>query len=154
MVINNNFMKTIIIIAGSCLSVFFFSFKNTGPSIWTVDVMHAKVGFSITHNMTCDVEASFRSINAVIATTGDNFSGSTIDFSADAATITTENDRRDKNIKSADFSDVENFPRLVVKSTSVTKKSHRCIKLQGFSLYMVLQNKSFWMHWHGILQQL
>jgi polyisoprenoid-binding protein YceI len=124
-------MKKLSIIAAVGMSALLFSFKIIAPATWTADKMHSKIGFSITHNMASDVEGSFKIFDATITTTGDDFSGATVDFTADAASITTDNDRRDKHIKSPDFLDVEKFPKLTFKSTSVTKSSPSIYEIAG-----------------------
>jgi polyisoprenoid-binding protein YceI len=124
-------MKKKSIIAAVSISMLLLSFKTTAPATWTADKMHAKIGFNITHNMASDVEGSFKIFDATITTVGDDFSGSVIDFTADAASITTDNERRDKNIRSSDFLDVEKFPTLTFKSTSVTKNTASTYKIAG-----------------------
>jgi len=113
------------------LSVLLSSFKIITPGNWTVDKMHAKIGFSITHNMTSDVDGSLKSFDATITTSREDFAGSTFNFTADAASITTDNDRRDKNIKSADFLDVDKFPKINFKSTAVIKKADFTYQIKG-----------------------
>jgi polyisoprenoid-binding protein YceI len=115
-----------------------FSFRATPPGTWTIDKNHAKVSFSITHNMTSDVEGSFRSFDAAVTTIGQDFAGSSFEFSADASTINTDNERRDKNIRDADFLDVEKFPKVTFKSTAVIKK--------GASAYLIKGNLTL----HGV----
>lgn len=124
-------MKKSVIIAVFSLAAFLFSFKTTAPATWVVDKMHANISFSVTHNMASDVEGSFKNFDATITTTGDDFTGSAFDFKADPASITTDNERRDKDIKSDDFLDVVKFPELTFKSTSVTKSSATTYKISG-----------------------
>jgi len=124
-------MKKLSIIAAIGITALLLSFKPIAPATWTVDKMHARIGFSITHNMTSDVEGSFKSFDATITTAGEDFAGATFDFTADAASINTENERRDKNLKNADFLDVEKFPKVIFKSTSVTQKNTSTYKIKG-----------------------
>jgi polyisoprenoid-binding protein YceI len=124
-------MKHFSIIAIAGLSALLCSYKIAAPTTWMVDKMHSKIGFSITHNMASDVEGSFKNFDATITTIGDDFAGSTINFTADAASITTDNERRDKHIKSADFLDVERFSKLTFKSSSVTKRTASTYKIAG-----------------------
>jgi polyisoprenoid-binding protein YceI len=126
-----NQMKKLTIITALSLSAFLYAFKTMAPSTWTVDKMHAKIGFSITHNMASDVEGSFKNFDATITTTGDDFTGASFDFTADPASITTDNERRDKDIKSTHFLDVVKYSGLTFKSTSVTKNSTSTYKIAG-----------------------
>jgi polyisoprenoid-binding protein YceI len=135
---NKHIMKKLYIIAALNIILVLFSFKSVAPATWTVDKMHARVGFTITHNMTSDVEGSFKSFDATVTTTSEDFAGATFNFTADAASINTDNDYRDKNVRSADFLDVERFPKLIFKSTSVIKKSPFTYKIMGeLTLYGV-----------------
>lgn len=108
-----------------------FSFRPFPPGTWAIDKNHAKIGFSISHNMTSDVEGNFKSFDATIITTGEDFTGAVFEFSADAASINTDNEHRDKNIRNADFLDVEKFPKVTFKSISVIKKSGSTYQIKG-----------------------
>jgi len=81
--------------------------------------------------MTSDVEGNFKSFDATIITTGEDFTGAVFEFSADAASINTDNEHRDKNIRNADFLDVEKFPKVTFKSISVIKKSGSTYQIKG-----------------------
>jgi polyisoprenoid-binding protein YceI len=124
-------MKKLFIAAMAFMPVLLSSFKTSAPAIWTVDRAHAKIGFTITHNMASDVEGAFKTFDATINTTGDDFTNATFDFTADAASITTDNERRDNHIKSPDFIDVVKFPKITFRSTSVTKTTASAYKIAG-----------------------
>ena len=124
-------MKKLFTVAAAFMSVFLFSFKAIEPAVWTVDKAHAKIGFAITHNMASDVEGSFKTFDATINTTGNDFTNATFDFTADAASITTDNERRDNHIKSADFIDVQKSPKITFKSTLVTKTTATNYSIEG-----------------------
>jgi polyisoprenoid-binding protein YceI len=47
------------------------------------------------------------------------------------ASITTNQERRDAHLKSADFFDVENYPELLFKSTSIARISDRDYQITG-----------------------
>lgn len=79
-------MKKLFILSAAIIHFILFSFKSATPA-----------------QMASDVEGSFKTFDATITTTGDDFTGATFDFGADAASITTDNERRDKNIKNVDF---------------------------------------------------
>jgi len=131
-------MKKLFIVVVVAVSASLLSFKTIAPSVWTADKAHSRITFTITHNMLSDVEGSFKSFDATITTQGDDFAGSTIMFTADAASISTDNDYRDKEVKSSELLDVEKFPKLTFKSTSVTKTSASTYKIAGdFTLHGV-----------------
>jgi polyisoprenoid-binding protein YceI len=48
---------------------------------------------------------------------------SSIEATADVATINTDNDQRDEHLRSAEYFDVQHYPRISMKSVSFTHKS-------------------------------
>ncbi|MBA3662746.1 MAG: YceI family protein [Bacteroidetes bacterium] len=89
---------------------------------WNVDASHSKLGFSVTHMMVSDVEGKFKVYEGkVTSKTDEDFTDAAIEFSADAASINTEDEKRDGHLKSADFFDVAKYPKITFKSTSMKK---------------------------------
>ena len=100
-------------------------------SVWTADKAHSKVGFTITHLMITDVDGSFKNVEATITTPKDDFVNAVVEFSADAASVSTDNDQRDEHLRGADFFDVTKYPKLSFKSTSVKKVAANKFKVSG-----------------------
>jgi polyisoprenoid-binding protein YceI len=98
---------------------------------WTVDKAHAKLGFTITHMMLSEIEGRFNSFDAKFTSAKDDFSDAVIELTADASSITTDNDKRDAHLKSPDFFDVASYPTLVFKSKSFVKTEGKKYKLVG-----------------------
>ncbi len=87
---------------------------------WKLDASHSKLGFSVTHMMVSETEGKFKIYEGTVSSKTDvDFTDATINFSADAASINTEDEKRDGHLKSADFFDVEKFPKITFKSTSM-----------------------------------
>ncbi len=89
---------------------------------WNIDPMHSEVQFKVKHLMISTVTGSFGTYEGIVNTTNESdFEGSTISFSADIDSIATGQEQRDGHLKSGDFFDAENFPKLTFASTSFTK---------------------------------
>ena len=88
---------------------------------WSIDPTHSEVGFKVKHMMFTNVSGKFKTYDAEITTEDDDFTKSEILFSADINSIDTNNTDRDNHLKSADFFDAENHPKLTFKSSSLTK---------------------------------
>jgi len=87
---------------------------------WKVDNSHSKLGFSVVHMMVSETEGKFKVYEGTATSKTDmDFTDADISFSADAASINTEDERRDGHLKSPDFFDVEKFPKITFKSTSM-----------------------------------
>jgi polyisoprenoid-binding protein YceI len=92
-------------------------------TIWYLDPTHSEVGFKVKHMMITTVSGKFKSYNVEFSNENDDFTTSEITFSADVETIDTNNADRDNHLKSADFFDVEKFPKITFKSSGIVKKS-------------------------------
>ncbi|NML20873.1 YceI family protein [Pseudoflavitalea sp. G-6-1-2] len=99
------------------------SWKSTPADNWAFDEYHAKLRFSITHLMMAEVEGSFKIKESSITSNGKDFSDAVVTLVADAASVNTENEMRDKNLRAADCLDTDKFPTISFKSTSFVKKS-------------------------------
>ncbi|RFZ85605.1 polyisoprenoid-binding protein [Mucilaginibacter terrenus] len=100
-------------------------------STWKVDKAHSRVTFTITHLAVSDVDGSFKDFDATIVAAKPDFSDAKVSFTANTATVNTDNERRDGHLKSAEFFDVEKFPALTFTSTSIAPAGTNKYKLKG-----------------------
>jgi len=98
---------------------------------WSVDKSHSKVGFSVSHLVITDVDGFFKDYDAKITTNGDDFSTANIEFTVNTASIFTDNENRDKHLRSDDFFNAEKFPKMTFKGKSIRKVSDNKYKLVG-----------------------
>lgn len=89
---------------------------------WAIDPTHSEIGFKVKHMMFTNISGKFGTYDATITTEDDNFENANIEFSADINSINTNNTDRDNHLKSGDFFEAENHPKLTFKATSFTKK--------------------------------
>ncbi len=97
---------------------------------WNLDTTHSKLGFTVKHMVVSKVNGNFNDYDLKL-TSGENFEDSEIELTANIASIDTGNTDRDNHLKSADFFDAENFPKLIFKSTELTKVDDENYKLKG-----------------------
>lgn len=89
---------------------------------WTVDQSHSSVGFSVKHMMVSKVKGQFESYTADIeAADLIDLTTAKIAFQFDTASINTYSEDRDAHLKSAEFFDVEKYPTIEFKSTTITR---------------------------------
>ncbi|MBD2753980.1 YceI family protein [Spirosoma validum] len=100
-------------------------------TIWAIDPTHSEVQFKVKHLVISTVTGSFGQFEGQLETVGDDFTDAKISFSADIASISTNNEQRDGHLKSGDFFDAENFPKLTFTSTSITKTGDDTYNLVG-----------------------
>jgi polyisoprenoid-binding protein YceI len=91
----------------------------TAQSVWTIDPAHSLVEFSVRHMMISTVKGRFTGIQGTIVDVAENPSLSSVEVEIDPASISTADDKRDGHLRSPDFFDVETYPKITFKSTSV-----------------------------------
>ena len=98
---------------------------------WTIDNMHSSVTFKVRHLVISSVTGSFKTFEATVESDKDDFTDARIRFSADINSIDTGVEQRDNHLKSPDFFDADNHPKLTFVSTGVEKKSDSEYKIKG-----------------------
>ncbi len=104
---------------------------------FTIDKSHSDVGFRIRHFVST-VTGRFDSFSGAIDLNKANMEASSVEFEIEAASINTANADRDKHLRSPDFFDVEKFPKVTFKSTSIKKTGSNSFDVTGnFTLHGV-----------------
>lgn len=96
---------------------------------YKIDLMHSKVGFEVTHLVISTVEGSFKTFSGSIIVDKD-ITKSQVNAEVDINSIDTNVADRDNHLKSADFFDVEKFPKMNFKSTEI-KGNEKSFKMTG-----------------------
>lgn len=108
-----------------------FTASISAQTKWVADKAHSKVQFSVVHMVISDVTGNFKNFNVDVETQGDDFSTAKIMFTADVNSINTENEGRDKHLKSDDFFNAEKFPQIKFVGKAMTKNGDGKYKLAG-----------------------
>ena len=98
---------------------------------WNVDKAHAKIGFTVTHMMLSEVDGNFKKFEASLTSSKDDFNDAVFEITVDAASVNTDNERRDNDLKSDHFFDVAKYPVITFKSTSINKIDAKKYKVTG-----------------------
>ncbi|WPU97244.1 YceI family protein [Mucilaginibacter sp. cycad4] len=142
-------MKKILILLAAAFTYTTASAQTT----WTVDKAHSNVKFTVTHLMVSDVDGIFKNYDATITAAKPDFSDAKFQISIQTASVTTDNDQRDKHITSPDFFDVATYPTITFTSTGITKTSDKHYKLTGnLTLHGVTKPASFDLWYRGTIQ--
>ncbi|MFT4203459.1 MAG: YceI family protein [Chitinophagaceae bacterium] len=88
---------------------------------YKIDPAHSDIYFKVKHLAISTVIGSFKTFDATLEAENEDFSDLKVTFETDVNSISTNNEQRDEHLKSADFFDVEKFPKLSFQSTSVEK---------------------------------
>jgi polyisoprenoid-binding protein YceI len=88
---------------------------------YVFDKSHTKVGFRIRHTV-AKVEGRFRDYEGTIWIDRQNPAASKVDLTIQAASIDTDHDKRDADLRGESFFDVAKYPTITFKSTKIEPK--------------------------------
>lgn len=97
---------------------------------YTIDVGHSNVGFSIRHFFS-KVPGRFGKYEGSIVYDSQDMSKSSVNVTIESASIDTDMDDRDKHLRSADFFDVEKFPKITFVSGKVKPLGGKKAQVEG-----------------------
>ncbi len=121
-------MKKIALILTTVITLSAFT---TVLSTWENDDPHSQLGFTVTHLGIADVSGTFNDFDVIVKSSKPDFSDASFELKAKTASIDTRVEARDNHLKSADFFNVEKYPELTFKSTSLKKKGKDTYELTG-----------------------
>ncbi len=98
---------------------------------WSVDPVHSKIGFKVKHLGISTVRGEFKDYDAAISLDPEDLSTLTVNAAVDVASIDTDNERRDNHLRSPDFFNAEEFPRLTFVSKEVRSIDGNAFELVG-----------------------
>ena len=119
-------MKKIILLAAVAL-------LNTAvfAQTWKVNKAHSHFTFTITHLAVSDVDGIFKDFTCTIVASKPDFSDAKFQLTVNVASISTDVDYRDKDLKSANYFDVDKYPTMTFTSNTITPVSPNHYKLSG-----------------------
>ena len=104
---------------------------TTLTGTYDIDASHSRIGFATKHAMVTTVRGQFTSYTAEVTLDEEQPENSSVRVEIDTNSVDTGNADRDAHLKSADFFDVENYPKIVFQSTKVEKTDDDVYSLIG-----------------------
>jgi polyisoprenoid-binding protein YceI len=105
---------------------------------YKIDPVHSTVGFAVRHLAVSTVHGRFNDFSGSIIFDEKDPSKSSVDVVIKTASINTDNNMRDNDLRSANYLDTTKYPELTFKSKSVEKKgdgyvAHGTLTIHGVS---------------------
>jgi polyisoprenoid-binding protein YceI len=100
-------------------------------TIYKIDPAHSAAQFVVRHMMITNVRGGFSGVQGAVVYDPENRAASSVDVVIEANRINTLEAARDTHLKSADFLEVEKYPTITFKSTSITPDGDGELRLKG-----------------------
>ena len=88
------------------------------PGVWTLDMSHSEVGFSVRHAGISKVRGRFNEASAE-SRVGSSLADSSLHASVKTASFDSGDANRDAHVRGADFFDVEKYPEMTFHATGI-----------------------------------
>jgi polyisoprenoid-binding protein YceI len=98
---------------------------------WKIDPAHSSINFTVTHMVISKVSGRFGQFDGDISFDPADLSTGSAVMTIKAASITTDNDRRDEDLRSDNFFDVATYPDITFKSTRIVPGENGKFQIMG-----------------------
>jgi polyisoprenoid-binding protein YceI len=122
------------ILAGAQEKVAKVSYSPIPGGDYRIDPAHSIIGFAIRHLEINWVEGRFKDFTGTIHYNDSDVTKSSVEFTAKVESIDTGVEPRNKHLRTADFFEVEKYPEMTFKSTSVERKGKSYVLHGDFTL--------------------
>ena len=118
---------------------------------WTIDPAHTHIGFAVKHMMISTVRGQFRTYTGTLDLDPEAFENSKFEGEIDVASVDTGNKDRDDHLRTNDFFDVPNHPKMAFKSTRIEPKGDGEYVVYGdLTLRGVTKEVALDVEYHGV----
>lgn len=111
---------------------------------WTLDKAHSTISFTIRHMTVSKVRGQFKDFSVTIQENEKDRLQSKVTATIKAASIDTNNEKRDGHLRSKDFFEVDKYPEITFTSYKITKAAGKykvtgTLKMHGVAREVTLK---------------
>jgi polyisoprenoid-binding protein YceI len=101
---------------------------------YKIDPGHSSATFTVRHLMISNVPGRFSNVTGTIVYDENDLGKSSVKATIPASSINTDNEGRDKHLKSGDFFDVEKFPEMTFVSKRIEKRGDQLVAIGDLTI--------------------
>ncbi|HEV3163139.1 MAG TPA: YceI family protein, partial [Isosphaeraceae bacterium] len=101
----------------------------TAATVYKVDPVHSSLFFHVRHMNVGYYNGRFNELSGNIALDEQNPAQCSFEFTINAGSVDTANAKRDQHLKSPDFFNAKQFPKITFKSKSVSKSGENAYEV-------------------------
>lgn len=137
----------------ACLTAMLFAGGLLAQTNWTIDKEHSSINFTVSHYLVGQTAGRFKEFDAsVISRTDDNFNDATVTFTAKTASVCTDNEQRDRHLRTDGFLGSEIYPEIHFNGTIVKEGSSYLLK-GNLTIRDITRPVSFFLAYAGRLKE-
>ena len=122
---------------------------------WDIDATHSQATFSVKHMMISTVRGNFDVLSGKLNIDEQHPENSWVEAEVDTASINTRDPKRDGHLKSPDFFDAAQNPKITFKSTKVEPTGNNEYRVIGdLTMHGVTRQETFHAEYAGQMKDL
>jgi polyisoprenoid-binding protein YceI len=119
------------------------------PGVWAIDASHSDVGFVARHLMVTKVRGRFNTVEGTITIAEDPLQ-SKVEATAEIASVTTGDPKRDEHLRSSDFFDAATYPTMQLVSTGIDQRGSGYVLHTNLTIKGVTKPVDFDLEFEGV----
>jgi len=128
-------MKKISLVLAIAFGAVFFVWSQSEcgyaqTSTWKIDPAHSSVNFEISHMAVSHVHGSLTNVSGIVELNDKDITKSSVEATIDTTTVSTGVVMRDNTLKSDDFFNVQKYPQITFRSSSL-RRNKGTVQLLG-----------------------
>ena len=104
---------------------------SAATTTWKIDPAHTAAQFAVKHMMISTVRGEFKGVTGTVIWDDQDVTKSSVEVTIDAKTVNTGEEKRDQDLRSANFFEVDKYPALTFKSKKVESAGSGKLKVTG-----------------------
>lgn len=118
---------------------------------WVIDQAHSNIGFTVSHMVISETEGNFKDFDATVSSKTEDFDGADVEFTAQVASIDTDNAKRDEHLRGDDFFNAEKYPQIKFKG-KIKKTGTKYQLIGDFTMRDVTKKVTFDVNYNGTIK--
>lgn len=119
---------------------------------WNLDKDHTTLGFEVVHMVVSKTQGKFTEYSGTVEMDAEKQEFKTFEAVIQSASVTTDHQKRDEHLRSADFFDAKTFPTMTYKMKSYTKSGDQFTAIGDFTLLGVTKEMTLVGTFNGMAQ--
>jgi polyisoprenoid-binding protein YceI len=119
---------------------------------WNLDKDHTSLGFEVVHMVVSKTKGKFTEYSGTVEMDAEKQEFETFEAVIQTASVTTDHQKRDDHLRSADFFDAKTFPTMTYKMKSYTKSGDQYTAIGDFTLLGVTKELTLVGTFNGMAQ--